>query len=147
MTLNGVLENLENNFILKQGSLLETLFTVYPNYKIPRKEKNIIIEGNEMTVPLALSLPAKKMMMRDNSLLLKIYKDISMGDILMVEAIDKNKVVCKNVSMLEEYRKEITLDKVEILKGNYRMILRMNKKMHELVEAKLNTSVLSDVES
>jgi hypothetical protein len=131
-TLNEIMNSLKKEVpIIEDGDILETFSTIYPDYSIKRKEKNVIIEGTEMTVPLAASQSAKDMMKKDGSTLLKIYKDVNRGDILKVKKIEGNKITVENSSLKEEFRKDFVIDKFDIMKKNFVVIQRRSADLTE----------------
>ena len=124
-TINEILSRLSKEMpIATENDIAETTKTKYPSCDIPKSEKNFLIEGTEMTVPLCTSQETKKMLIRDNSPLLGIYKDLDRGDILLVKESGKNSLVVENISLKEEYRKPFTIEKLEIVKGNFNVIRR-----------------------
>ena len=124
-TISKILNRLENQMpIVEEGDIIETVKTLFPSYKVPKEEKNIIIEGMEMTVPCASSKETKSMLEKDKSLLLNIYKDLDRGDILTVKEVKPNKVIVENLSIKEEYRKNFEIEKLDIIKGNFNVIKR-----------------------
>ena len=118
-TLNNILSRMSEEVpIIKDGDILETFKTLYPN--LDEKRRNIIIEGMEMTRPLACSQNAKSMMREDGSSLLQIFTDLNRGDILKVKSIDGNKILVTNLSIREEYRIDFEIDKLDVLKKNFK---------------------------
>ncbi|MDR0675585.1 MAG: hypothetical protein LBF97_00895 [Elusimicrobiota bacterium] len=135
-TVNSILSKLTQQLpIVQKGDILETFKTVYHNKN--NKIKNIIIEDVEMSVPISTSRAAKNLMKKDGSLLASIYNDMNSGDILKVVNINGTKLYCKNLSIKEEYRQEIVIDKLDILQENYKIIERQSKRLKTSLE-KLN---------
>lgn len=124
-TINEILKRLSKEVpIASENDIAEAIKTQYPSYDVPKSKKNIIIEGIEMTVPLCTSQETKKMLIRDKSPLLEIYKDLDRGDILIIKEASDNDLVVENLSIKEEYRKPFTIEKLDIVKGNYNVIRR-----------------------
>lgn len=124
-TIGKILNRLENQMpLVEEGDIIETIKTFFPSFNIPRHDKNIIIEGVEMTMPFASSMETKMMLTRDKSLLLSIYKDTNRGDILSVKEVKPNKIVVENLSIKEEYRKDFEIEKLDIIKGNFNVVKR-----------------------
>ena len=102
-SISKILNRLENEMpMVEEGDIIETIKTIYPSLKIPKKERNIVLEGVEMTMPLASSRESKMLLNKENSKLLNIFRDIDRGDILIVKEIHPNKIVVENCSLKEE---------------------------------------------
>ncbi len=124
-SISKILNRLENQMPLAEaGDLVETSKTFYPSYKMLKKTKNVIIDGVEMTAPLAASRETKVMLKKDKSPLLKIYKDINRGDLLYIIETSDNKIIVENLSIEEEFRKPFEIEKLEIVKGNFNIVRR-----------------------
>ena len=124
-TLNKIMQRLSKEIsIVEIGDIFETEVTKYPDVSIPREEKNIIVEGTEITPPLACNKEWKNLMLKEKSILCQIYREFDRGDILKVKDIKNNKVIVENLSIEEEFRKEFEIDKTDIIKKNYNLIRR-----------------------
>lgn len=124
-TLRKILKRLSKEIpIVEDGDLLESFKTIFPEASIKREDKNIIVEGIEMTAPLACNKEWKAMMLKDKSIICEIFRDFERGDILKVKRIDKNDVFVENISIEEEFRKEFCIDKTDIIKKNFNVIRR-----------------------
>ena len=124
-TINNILERLSKDIpIATENDIAEVIRTQYPSCEIPRGERNIVLEGMEMTVPLCTSQETKKMLIRDRSPLLEIYKDLDRGDILVIKEAGDNELLVTNLSIKEEYRKPFKIEKLDIVKGNFNIIRR-----------------------
>lgn len=124
-TLRKILKRLSKEIpIVEDGDLLESFKTIFPEASIKREDKNIIVEGIEMTAPLACNKEWKAMMLKDKSIICEIFRDFERGDILKVKRIDKNDVFVENISIEEEFRKEFCIDKIDIIKKNFNVIRR-----------------------
>jgi hypothetical protein len=132
MTVKDVLGEIESSLpIIKKGSLLETMNSVYKDSS--GKVKNISISGRKITQPLASSKAAKTLMEKDGSSLLEIYLEQEVGDILKVVEIDKNKLICENLSVKKEFRYLVSINKTDIISGNFRPIVRIGKTLNKAV--------------
>ena len=99
-TLRKILKRLSKEIpIVEDGDLLESFKTIFPEASIKREDKNIIVEGIEMTAPLACNKEWKAMMLKDKSIICEIFRDFERGDILKVKRIDKNDVFVENISI------------------------------------------------
>lgn len=124
-TLRKILKRLSKEIpIVEDGDLLESFKTIFPEASIKREDKNIIVEGIEMTAPLACNKEWKAMMLKDKSIICEIFRDFERGDILKVKRINKNDVFVENISIEEEFRKEFCIDKTDIIKKNFNVIRR-----------------------
>lgn len=124
-TINEILARLSKEIpIATSNDIVETTRTKYPSYEIPKRDKNIIIEGVEMTLPLCTSQETKCMLLRDKSPLLEIYKDLDRGDILLIKETSDNDLTVENLSIKEEYRRPFKIEKLDIVKGNFNVIRR-----------------------
>lgn len=124
-SISKILNRLENEMpMVEEGDIIETIKTIYPSLKIPKKERNIVLEGVEMTMPLASSRESKMLLNKENSKLLNIFRDIDRGDILIVKEIHPNKIVVENCSLKEEYKKDFEIEKLDIIKGNFNVVKR-----------------------
>ena len=124
-SISKILNRLENEMpMVEEGDIIETIKTIYPSLKIPKKERNIVLEGVEMTMPLASSRESKMLLNKENSKLLNIFRDIDRGDILIVKEIHPKKIVVENCSLKEEYKKDFEIEKLDIIKGNFNVVKR-----------------------
>ena len=124
-TIKSILNNLSKEMpIVSQDDIVETIKTLYPSCDIPRDEKNIIVDGMTMTIPFCSSKETKRMLIKENSPLLRIYKDLDRGDILLVDNDAPNNIKVTNLSIKEEYRHPFTIEKLDVIKGNFNIIKR-----------------------
>lgn len=124
-TLNKIMQRLSKEVpIVEIGDIFETEETLFPEASVPREEKNIIINSTEMTPPLACNKEWKIFMLKDESVLCEIYREFDRGDILKVKRIEGNKVFVENLSIEEEFRKEFSIDKVDIIKKKFNLVKR-----------------------
>jgi len=118
-TIKKILTKLSQNIpIAEIGDILETQKTIFPEASIPREDKNIIIDGMEVTMPLACSRLWKNMLLKEESNLCQIYKEFDRGDILRIKKVLKAEVIVENLSIEEEFRRDFKIDKLEIAKKN-----------------------------
>lgn len=124
-SISKILNRLENKMpLVEEGDIIETIKTIYPSSKIAKEERNIILEGVEMTMPLASSRESKMFLKREDSKLLNVFKDLDRGDILIVKEIHPNKIIVENCSLREEFRKDFEIEKLDIIKGNFNVVKR-----------------------
>jgi hypothetical protein len=110
--------------LVEEGDIIETIKTIYPSLNSSKEKRNVILEGVEMTMPLASSRETKILLKKENSKLLKVFKDVDRGDILIVKEINPNKIVVENCSLKEEYKKDFEIEKLDIIKGNFNVVKR-----------------------
>lgn len=138
-TLEKLLNEMNDNVpIIKIGDIIETIKTIYPNSSIPKKEKNIIIEGVEMTKPLVCSKKTKKMFIKENSPLVELFNEKTRGDLLKVISITKNKIYCENLSLNtsignNSIENKIIIDKFDVLRGDFKLVQRGVNKLTNLL--------------
>lgn len=141
ITLEKLLNEMSENIpLIKEGDIFETIKTLYPSYVISKKDKNIIIEGIEMTYPIASSKKTKKTFIREKSPLLEIYNELSRGDLLIVKSITNNRIICENISVREKVgdtkiNNTFCITKLDILQGNYKLVQRGKKKLTGLLNS------------
>lgn len=124
-SISKILNRLENEMpLVEEGDIIETIKTIYPSLNSSKEKRNIILEGVEMTMPLASSRETKILLKKENSKLLKVFKDMDRGDILIVKEINPNKIVVENCSLKEEYKKDFEIEKLDIIKGNFNVVKR-----------------------
>lgn len=140
ITLKNLLKEMSENIpIIKEGDIIETIKTLYPSSNISKKEKNIIIEGIEMTKPLVTSKRTKKVFIKEKSPLLEIFNELTRGDLLKVEKIIDNKIFCENISIKENFKNNIidtklVINKLDILRGDYKLVQRGKTKILNLLK-------------
>lgn len=140
ITLKNLLKEMSENIpIIKEGDIIETIKTLYPSSNISKKEKNIIIEGIEMTKPLVTSKRTKKVFIKEKSPLLEMFNELTRGDLLKVEKIIDNKIFCENISIKENFKNNIidtklVINKLDILRGDYKLVQRGKTKILNLLK-------------
>jgi hypothetical protein len=108
---------------ISEQDIIETISTLYPASD-HLKENNIVINETVMTTPLATSQEIKSLLQKDNSPMLKIYKELERGDVLKVLEINNSEIMVENLSIKEEYRKPFKINKIDIAKGNFNVVKR-----------------------
>ena len=86
-----------------------------------------------MTVPTASSKQYKNFLVKEKSPLLEVFKDLSRGDVLVVQKIEKNKIYVKNTSLKDEYSNPFVIDKYQILKKEFRVIKRKSSELNKTI--------------
>jgi hypothetical protein len=129
-TINDILKKINSEIeIVSPGDMLETCKTQF----ILRKN-NYVIDGIRMTVPSASSQQWKKILIKEKSPLLKAFKDITRGDVLVVEKIEKNKVYVRNISLKDEYSNPFVIDQLQILKKEFNVIKRRSLELSRTID-------------
>lgn len=134
ITLQDLLEEAKEKISeVEKGQVYETLNSIYPDDSVSPFEKNVVINDVRMTLPLASSSRAKKEFRKNGSSLYEIFKDGIKGDYLLVEEVQKDKVICKNISISDDsfgkyYKspsmKKVVISKEDIVKGNVKRVYR-----------------------
>ena len=142
-TIKKILAKLSQNIpIAEVGDILETQKTIFPEASMPREDKNIIIDGMEVTMPLACSRLWKSMLLREESNLCQIYKEFDRGDILRIKKVLKVEVIVENLSIEKEFRRDFKIDKLEIAKKNFILVrrrsLELSRVLEQIEDTKLN---------
>ena len=128
-TINEILKSLDTQIeIVKVGDLLETYKTQFII-----KKNNYVIKGIKMTVPTASSKQYKNFLIKEKSPLLEVFKDLSRGDVLVVQKIEKNKIYVKNTSLKDEYSNSFIIDKYQILKKEFKVIKRKSSELNKTI--------------
>jgi hypothetical protein len=136
ITLRLLLEDLKKDLPpFKVGEVFETMKSIYPPSTMKRIEKNIIVEGIEITKPLAVSKKAKELFKKDKSVLSTFYVDFKKGDLLKVINVKNGVAICENVSIKNEFKElyyknqliEITIE--DVISNNVRQVKRNVKKI------------------
>jgi hypothetical protein len=102
-TLGSLLEELKAQPPkMEIGQYFEVLKSIYPSDKVLSENKNITIEGNRFTLPLAVSYKSKRQFEKDKSPFFSFSKDNTRGDFLEVIETDGKTAKCINRSLNEE---------------------------------------------
>jgi hypothetical protein len=142
-TIKKILTKLSQNVpIAEIGDILETQKTIFPEASIPREDKNIIIDGMEVTMPLACSRLWKSMLLKEESNLCQIYKEFDRGDILRIKKVLKAEVIVENLSIEEEFRRDFKIDKLEIAKKNFILVRRRSLELSRVLEQIEDTKLI-----
>jgi hypothetical protein len=106
-TLGALLEELRSQHPkFEVGQFFEVHKSIYPSNIISSKNKNVLIEGKILTLPLACSQKAKRQFKKDKSPFLNFSKDNTRGDFLEIIEIDGNTAKCINRSLSEEIQQK-----------------------------------------
>ena len=134
ITLESLLEEAKKEICdIEEGQVYETINSIYPDENISPSEKNVVINDVKMTLPLASSSRAKRQFKKYGSSLKTLFKEGVKGDFLLVEKIDGDKMICRNMSISEDYfekyykspsMKKIVITKDDIVKGNVKRVYR-----------------------
>jgi hypothetical protein len=117
----------------EKGQFFEVLKSIYPNASINEEIKNIVINGNRITKPLACSSKAKKEFKKDKVVFGDFFKESTRGDFLEIIDTDGNKAICINRSLKEEVMKKyynnesikfITIQIEDVISGNIKRVYR-----------------------
>lgn len=114
------------------GHFYEVKKSYYPNSRIKKDVKNIIVEGKEVTLPLACSSKSKRGFSKDGMLFETFFKNITRGDFLKIIETDGIKATCVNKSLKEdifgeyynEELKHIIISHEDILSGCVKRVYR-----------------------
>ena len=137
-TLGSLLEELKAQPPkMEVGQYFEVLKSIYPSDKILSENKNVIIEGQKLTLPLAISQKAKRQFKKDKSPFFSFSKDNTRGDFLEIVETDGKTAKCINKSLNEEIQEKfyindeiryITITVNEILDNTVKRVYRGIKK-------------------
>lgn len=135
--LKNLLEEARKDFLidLEEGQFFETIITVFPSEKIPKEDKNFLIEGGVFaTKPLACCRKTKQEFIKENSPFSGWFKNPNKGDLLeVVKILEDGTGVFINRSIKENIIKEqyenkkikfIHFGKLDILEGKIKRIYR-----------------------
>jgi hypothetical protein len=130
-TLRTLLEELKERLPkFEKGQIFETLKSIYPDSNTPKEKKNIVLEGMTFTKPLALSRKDKASLIKEESLMVGFFKNLSRGDFLKVIEVNGSCAKCINVSLVESvvnrfYKEDrIMLSINELANGTARLFRR-----------------------
>lgn len=113
----------------KVGQLFETLKSIYPDVKVPKKEKNITYKDISFTKPLASSKKAKQTFLKEKSPVADFFKDTMKGDFLQVVELKDKKAYCVNLSLKESIRNKFY--KNDFIVIDYSMVANGTVKPHK----------------
>lgn len=133
-TIRTLLEELkEKTPKFEINQIFETLKSIYPDSKINKENKNIILEGKEFTKPLVLNRKSKNNLLKENNPMTSFFRNFSKGDFLKVVEVKNKEAKCINISLKEKIRKKyysneetkyIILTFNDIANGNVKMMKR-----------------------
>ena len=130
-TIRTLLKELKESLPkFEKGQIFETLKSIYPNSNTPKEKKNIVLEGMTFTKPLALSRKDKTNLIKEESLMVGFFKNLSRGDFLKVVDVNGSIAKCINISLVESiankfYKEDrITLSINELANGTTRLFRR-----------------------
>jgi len=106
-TLGTLLEELKKQTPkFEKGQFFEVQKSIYPNTKVLKENKNVLIEGKILTLPMACSQKAKRQFKKDKSPFFNFSKDNTRGDFLEIIETDGYTAKCINRSLKEKIQKE-----------------------------------------
>jgi len=130
-TIRTLLTELKERFPkFEKGQIFETLKSIYPDSNMPKEKRNIKLEENVFTKPLALSRKDKSGLIKEESKMVGFFKNLSRGDFLKVEEVVDGSARCVNLSLNDDIVKryyvgdKITLTLDEIANGTVRLYRR-----------------------
>ena len=141
LTLRLLLEEIKKDLPpFKIGLIFETMKSIYPSAAVKRSDKNILVEGIEITKPLAVSKKAKELFKKDKSVLADFYINFKKGDYLKIINVIDGSAICENISIKKEYKERyynkqfVILTSEDIINGNVKQVKRGTKKLIEGLE-------------
>lgn len=108
-TIGQILKELKEELpSFKKGMIFETLQTFFPDDKKPREEKNIVVNEQSFTKPLACSRKDKEKYIKENSPIADFHEEKTRGDFLRAVKINKEKGIayCSNISLKEAIQEQ-----------------------------------------
>jgi len=111
ITLGELLEELKEDLPnLKKGMVFETITTFFDE----SADKNIIIEDQKFTKPLACSKKDKEKYLKEDSPISKFHRETKRGDFLRVVKINKGIALCENLSLKDTIKEKYYKDLINI---------------------------------
>jgi len=134
-TITTLLEELKQKFPkFEKNQIFETLKSIYPDSTISKENKNITLDKNTFTKPLALNRKDKSFLLKRENKMISFFKNLSKGDFLKVIEVEENdSAKCINLSLQENIREQyyndnetkyINLAFSDIANGNVRLMRR-----------------------
>lgn len=108
-TINAILKELKEELpSFKKGMIFETLLTFFPENSMAREERNLEINSQEFTKPLACSRKDKEKYVKESSPVAEFHEEGTRGDFLRAVKINKEKGIayCENVSLKESIKEK-----------------------------------------
>ena len=136
-TIGQILKELKEELpSFKKGMVFETLQTFFPEENKPREEKNIEINEQSFTKPLACSRKDKEKYIKENSPISEFHEETTRGDFLRAVKINKDKGIayCSNISLKESIREKYYLEELipitydDIISGKVKIYRRKIEK-------------------
>ena len=137
-TLGALLEELkEQTPKFEVGQFFEVQKSIYPSASIDKSNKNVLIEGQVLTLPMACSQKAKRQFKKDKSPFFNFSKDNTRGDFLEIIETDGHNALCVNRSINKEIQKKyyineeikyITISFDDVLDSTIKRVYRGIKK-------------------
>jgi len=134
ITLESLLEEAKKEICeIEEGQVYETMNSIYPDDTISSFDKNVVINDVKMTLPLASSSRAKREFKKNGSSLKTLFKEGIKGDYLLVEKVEGENIICKNMSISEDYfekyykspsMQQVIITKEDIATGNVKRVYR-----------------------
>jgi hypothetical protein len=134
ITLESLLEEAKKEICeIEEGQVYETMNSIYPGDTISPFDKNVVINDVKMTLPLASSSRAKREFKKNGSSLKTLFKEGIKGDYLLVEKVEGENIICKNMSISEDYfekyykspsMQQVIITKEDIATGNVKRVYR-----------------------
>jgi len=134
ITLESLLEEAKKEICeIEEGQVYETMNSIYPDDTISPFDKNVVINDVKMTLPLASSSRAKREFKKNGSSLKTLFKEGIKGDYLLVEKVEGENIICKNMSISEDYfekyykspsMQQVIITKEDIATGNVKRVYR-----------------------
>lgn len=94
----------------KVGQFLETLKPIYPITE-SRDQRNIRIDGKEITKPLAVDKKTKREFIKHDSPFKDFFKNKTKGDLLQIVEVKNGTAKCVNLSLNEEIKERFYKNK------------------------------------
>ena len=133
-TLSTLLEELKKSTpLFEVDQFFETIKSIYPTEVANKRHKNIILEGKEVTKPLAVSRKGKRNFRNDKSPFAEFFKDFQKGDFLKVVEVYEGYALCMNCSLkssiLEKYYNDeetrlIRIVTEDVINGTLKRVFR-----------------------
>lgn len=134
ITLESLLEEAKKEICeIEEGQVYETMNSIYPDDTISPFDKNVVINDVKMTLTLASSSRAKREFKKNGSSLKTLFKEGIKGDYLLVEKVEGENIICKNMSISEDYfekyykspsMQQVIITKEDIATGNVKRVYR-----------------------
>ena len=137
-TLGRLLEELkEQTPKFEAGQFFEVLKSIYPSGDVLSENKNVMIEGKKLTLPMASSQKSKRQFEKDKSPFFSFSKDNTRGDFLEIVETDGYTAKCINRSIndaiqekfyINDEVRNITISFNDVLDNTVKRVYRGIKK-------------------